>query len=183
MLLCHPVMRDYLINYARSLIYTTALGLPTLSMIKAVHTMLAAGATVAVSVVQISNQRRKLTLAQAQQQLWGSVHRVHTDLRGLPRSGLLALPPGDPTSPILSLCTSHPRALAKYCQEAGFIVRPIVPPTVPEGGQRVRICLHAGNTDEEVDRLVQCISRWIGSMQREASGTKLSERYVTTSKL
>jgi len=28
--LCSPILRDYLINYARSLIYTTALGLPTL---------------------------------------------------------------------------------------------------------------------------------------------------------
>lgn len=41
------------------------------------------------------------------------------------------------------------------------MVRPIVPPTVPEGTQRVRVCLHAGNTFEDVERLVGCIRKWL----------------------
>lgn len=47
-------------------------------------------------------------------------------------------------------------------------MRPIVPPTVPEGTQRVRICLHAGNTFEEVERLVDRIRGWlVGERERE----------------
>lgn len=44
------------------------------------------------------------------------------------------------------------------------MVRPIVPPTVPEGTQRVRVCLHAGNSFEDVQRLVVKIKEWLGKM-------------------
>lgn len=41
------------------------------------------------------------------------------------------------------------------------MVRAIVPPTVPRGGERVRVCLHAGNSFAEVDRLVGVIGEWV----------------------
>lgn len=44
------------------------------------------------------------------------------------------------------------------------MVRPIVPPTVPEGTQRVRVCLHAGNRFEDVLRLVERIREWLCKM-------------------
>ena len=43
--LCSPDTRDYLINYARSLIYTTALGYPFLASIRAAYELLAEGET------------------------------------------------------------------------------------------------------------------------------------------
>jgi 8-amino-7-oxononanoate synthase len=49
--------------------------------------------------------------------------------------------------------------LAKHCQDGGFIVRAVVPPTVPT--RRVRVCLHAGNTRDEVDRLMCRIEDWL----------------------
>jgi 8-amino-7-oxononanoate synthase len=51
-------------------------------------------------------------------------------------------------------------------------VRAIVPPTVPRGTERVRVCLHAGNTVEEIDGLVKRIGEWVVAQgltdQREA---------------
>ena len=44
------------------------------------------------------------------------------------------------------------------------MVRPIVPPTVPEGTQRVRVCLHAGNTFDDMQRLVDRIKEWLDEM-------------------
>lgn len=38
--------------------------------------------------------------------------------------------------------------------EAGFAVRPIVAPTVPEGLERIRICIHSFNTKEQIDALL-----------------------------
>jgi 8-amino-7-oxononanoate synthase len=35
---------------------------------------------------------------------------------------------------------------------------------VPEGTQRVRVCLHAGNSFEDVQRLVERIQAWLGKM-------------------
>jgi 8-amino-7-oxononanoate synthase len=36
-----------------------------------------------------------------------------------------------------------------------------VPPTVPEGTQRVRVCLHAGNSYQDVERLVASVKYWL----------------------
>lgn len=66
-----------------------------------------------------------------------------------------------PGSPIFSLRTPVPRQLADLCQRKGYVVRKIMPPTVPAGKERVRVCLHAGNTVEEMDGLVNIIRLWI----------------------
>jgi 8-amino-7-oxononanoate synthase len=43
---------------------------------------------------------------------------------------------------------------ASQLQGAGFDVRPILSPTVKEGEERLRICLHAFNTKEEIKSLI-----------------------------
>jgi 8-amino-7-oxononanoate synthase len=73
------------------------------------------------------------------------------------------------SSPIFALCTAHPRELAHVCQSQGLLVRPIMPPTVPARTQRVRVCVHAGNTVEEIQRLLDTLSRWVSSRQEEKS--------------
>lgn len=54
-----------------------------------------------------------------------------------------------------------PRELASFLQAEGQIVRAIMPPTVPVGTERVRVCLHARNTFEEIDRLTTLIKEWV----------------------
>lgn len=46
-------------------------------------------------------------------------------------------------------------------------MRAIVPPTVPEGTQRVRVCLHGGNGRVEVEGLVGVIGAWVELRTRE----------------
>jgi len=43
------------------------------------------------------------------------------------------------------------------CRAAGLLVKGIRSPTVAAGQERLRICLHAFNTPEEVKRLVDCL--------------------------
>lgn len=38
--------------------------------------------------------------------------------------------------------------------------RPITWPTVPKGLDRVRVCLHSGNTPDEIDRLAAEMVQW-----------------------
>lgn len=71
-----------------------------------------------------------------------------------------------PASPILPVLSSRPRSLARHCQERGFTVRPIVAPTVPQGSERVRICLHAANTTAQVDGLCVAVGEWAERQQR-----------------
>ena len=52
------------------------------------------------------------------------------------------------------------KVLADKLQAQGLAVKPIFSPTVPEGTERIRICLHAFNTEDEVSRLCQEILKF-----------------------
>ncbi|KAJ5339991.1 Pyridoxal phosphate-dependent transferase major region subdomain 2, partial [Penicillium brevicompactum] len=153
MVLCGPETRDYLINYARSLIYTTALGFPFLASIRATYELLQTGET--------ESLQRRL------QQL---ISHLRLQLDALRRyESVMFEVDHFPTSPIISLRTSQPRRLASACQAKGFIVRAIMPPTIPEGKERVRVCLHSGNTEAEIDGLAQTIQLWLDQSSRHSS--------------
>ncbi|PLB49369.1 7-keto-8-aminopelargonate synthetase [Aspergillus steynii IBT 23096] len=143
--LCCADTRDYLINYARSLIYTTALGFPFLASIRTAYELLSEGETQHLQdklqelILYLRNRLRELDS-------WDpSIFEVDHF----------------PSSPIFSLRSPLPRELAAVCQRSGFVVRAIMPPTIPAGKERVRVCLHAGNTIQEIDGLVRTIEFWL----------------------
>jgi 8-amino-7-oxononanoate synthase len=94
---------------------------------------------------------------------------------------LLALPPctsspppaHPPTSPIIPLLMPSPRPLAAFLRERGYLTRPITYPTVPHGEERVRLCLHAGNTEEEVKGLAKAVVEWARNQGRRGLTAKL----------
>ena len=49
------------------------------------------------------------------------------------------------------------------------MVRAVVPPTVPEGTERVRVCLHAGNSVEQIQTLVRSLNSWIVARTSEGN--------------
>jgi 8-amino-7-oxononanoate synthase len=48
-------------------------------------------------------------------------------------------------------------AFSDYLKISGFDVRPILSPTVPEGKERLRVCIHSFNTKEEILNLISSI--------------------------
>jgi 8-amino-7-oxononanoate synthase len=46
------------------------------------------------------------------------------------------------------------KTFALSLQEKGFDVKPILSPTVADGEERLRICLHSYNTHKEIDALL-----------------------------
>ncbi|KAB5584963.1 pyridoxal phosphate-dependent transferase [Coniochaeta sp. 2T2.1] len=147
--LCSETTRSYLVNYARSLIYTTAIGFPALAAVEVTYDFITNGRAEPL----LANLRRMVRLA-------------HTLLlvaveRNNPPPYLLHVDAAEPKSPIIPVFTSQPRSLAKHCQKRGFMVRPIVAPTVPLGSERVRVCIHAGNTPGEVEGLVAAVEEWV----------------------
>ena len=90
-------------------------------------------------------------------------------MRTLPASPDFRVFPDPPRSPIFSIRTHWPRELADACQARGFVVRPIVYPTVPAGAERVRVCLHADNTTGEVDRLLATVKGWLDATSQDRS--------------
>ena len=47
------------------------------------------------------------------------------------------------------------RRVAAVLQGSGYALLPILSPTVSEGSEQIRICLHSFNTEEEIERLVK----------------------------
>ena len=66
--------------------------------------------------------------------------------------------------------TSYPHPLAARLRTLGLNARPITWPTVPKGKERVRVCLHAENTFEEVDLLVKYSVQWATEIAVESPG-------------
>lgn len=131
------VLRNYLINFARSFIYTTALPPHSFLAIRCAHEHLQAQATVA--------------------------ERLQKTIRHFQERVLTALPDSQWTtsqSPIQCLVipgNDNARYAAKEAQRAGFDVRAILSPTVPAGQERLRICLHVFNTTSEIDQLISVL--------------------------
>jgi 8-amino-7-oxononanoate synthase len=123
-------LKSFLINFARPFIYTTAPDLHSIAAMECAFDFLSA------------NEDLQPTLL-AKIRLYNSL-TTKFDL------------PGNSLHPIQSLIipgnNQAARAAARL-QASGFDVRPILSPTVPEGSERLRICLHAFNTEKELSSL------------------------------
>ena len=50
------------------------------------------------------------------------------------------------------------KSIANQLQEKGFDVKAILSPTVPEGQERLRFCLHSYNSEKEISEVLQQLS-------------------------
>ncbi|KAK4960161.1 hypothetical protein LTR10_003052 [Elasticomyces elasticus] len=169
-ILCSPLIREYLVNYARPLIYTTFMSFPALAAIKASYGFLETGRAESLARnlmdVLIPGLHARLL----------ALEETLSAMDGSSAMALLRVPWECPKSAIFSVLTSEPKTLAAYCQSKGFVVRGIVPPTVPAGTERIRICLHGGNTVQQLDGLVECIRQWVET--RSVQGPEASNVMV-----
>lgn len=168
-ILCSSITRSYLINYARSLIYTTSMTFTSLISVDVVYGYL------------MSGQSKSL-----RENLQALIHYTYHQLYALcarlqPGQHILHIDKTHSISPIIPVFTASPRSLAEYCQRSGFMVRPIVAPTVPAGTERVRVCLHSANTIGQIDGLCRAIEIWVqGQMTAEnPQGSTKSQEVVT----
>jgi 8-amino-7-oxononanoate synthase len=123
-------LRNYLINFSRAFIYTTALPESSVLAISKAYELLP----------QMDKERSRLQqlIARSQQ----ASLRFECLNSATPIQGVIV--PGNEAV----------RALAARLQAAGLDVRPILYPTVPKGSERLRIVLHAFNTVEELEALI-----------------------------
>ena len=125
---CSEEVRQYLINFARSFIYTTALPESFYQHM----------------IGQVELSQNDSLREQLQQNITYFSDKIHSTISSN-RSPIQIV-----EFPELETC----KAKAAELQQAGFAVKAILPPTVPTGSQRLRICIHAFNTQEEIDRLI-----------------------------
>lgn len=58
--------------------------------------------------------------------------------------------PKDIRTPIFPILTRMPISLARHLQSLGYACQAIPYPAVPKGQERIRVTVHAGNTESEV---------------------------------
>ncbi len=129
-------IRDYLINFARTFIFTTALPLHSLVSIKAAFNFIAKHPEV----------RRRLFKNIEHYQDILNPHGIATS--------------GGSIQTIKISGNQEVKLLATNLQNAGFDVRPILSPTVKVGEERLRICLHNFNLTSQIDRLTELLIKY-----------------------
>lgn len=132
------LLRTFLINFSRSFIYTTALPLNSLIAINQAYKLLQKDAS---CIALLANNIRLF------KQGVSTIQKIKLI---------------ESESAIQSIIIKGNEAVKKYAQELerkGLDIRPILSPTVPKGKERLRICIHAFNTEAEINTLVNCIQQ------------------------
>lgn len=124
---------EYLVNFARPFIYTTALSPHSIASIECAFEFL-------------DNHSSLQKVLTKKIELFTSVCKTLNVQRLTSQSQIQGIIiPGNEAV----------KNAAQTLQVKGFDVRPILSPTVAKGSERLRICLHTFNSDEEIKRLVQ----------------------------
>ena len=133
-IICDSIIRDYLINKMRPLIFSTAL--PPISM---------AWSDFIFNKV-LSMQQQRQHLAEISQYLQQAV--IAKGFSSPSSSHIIPIIVGESQAAIEK---------ARYVQQQGFYAMPVRPPTVPQNSSRLRISLTALVQKNELQQLVECL--------------------------
>ena len=131
-------LKNYLVNFARSFIYTTGVS---------PHSV----ATILVAYQYLETEKKSLDI------LRENINHFNQEKNILGLKPLFvrsksaiqsAIIPGNQTV----------KSIANQLQEKGFDVKAILSPTVPEGHERLRFCLHSYNSKEEISEVLKLLS-------------------------
>lgn len=161
-ILCTPLIRQFMFNYARPLVYSTAIPHTTLLSIHSALDILVTPNGTLRAAKTFSLTQLLLT---GLQNILSQQQEIHLALPSTPArldSQFQSLS----LAPIVPLISSNPRALAEHLIRNGYLVRPIVYPTVPKGSERVRICIHSHNEPQDILGLINSIQDWLHQQQQ-----------------
>ncbi|QEM09689.1 aminotransferase class I/II-fold pyridoxal phosphate-dependent enzyme [Mucilaginibacter rubeus] len=133
-------LRNYLVNFARSFIYTTAASFHQLAAIKMAYQLLEN------SGEAIINLKRNIRLFKQE---------VNTG------ENFTLLGSDGPIQCIVLKSNEMAREAARQLQMNNLDVRPILSPTVAQGTERIRICLHSFNTENDLTLLAVTLNKFI----------------------
>lgn len=135
---------DYLVNFARSSIYTTAMP-PAL-------------AEATLAALRMARQD-----ASRRERLNDLIRRFR---KGAAELGLPLMDSPTPIQPLLAGSNERALALAVALREQGIHAVAVRPPTVPEGSARLRLTFSAAHEPGDVDRLLEALETvWRGLPQ------------------
>ena len=134
-------LKKYLINFARSFIYTTGLS---------PHSV----ATILVAYQHLTQEKNTL------EKLRHNIHFFNQEKNRLSLKPLFVYNKSAIQSAII-LGNERVKTIANQLQEKGFDVKPILSPTVPEGQERLRFCLHSYNSEKEISDCLELLRTFV----------------------
>ena len=134
-------LRDYLVNFARSFIYTTGLSPHS------VATILIAYQHLKNDSASILKLRENIVFFNQQKNLL-SLKPLFVRSKSAIQSAII---PGN----------EKVKSIANKLQEKGFDVKAILSPTVPEGQERLRFCIHSYNSKQEISEVLRLLSTFV----------------------
>lgn len=129
-------LKDYLINFSRPFIYTTALPPNSIARIRFAMN----------AVFSAENERLKL-----------KENILYFRQLLIRQKNVNVLDSNSPIQVVIIPTNAAVKAKAAHLIEEGFLVKAILSPTVPKGQERIRICLHSYNTQKEVEALIEAL--------------------------
>lgn len=133
-------LKSYLVNFARSFIYTTALPPHSVAtIIASLQFLKTKNASERIQKLQenISFFKSKIEALQLQQLFIES----ETAIQSCVISG-----------------NEKVKIIAEKLQQENFNVKPILSPTVPKGSERIRFCLHSHNSKADIEHVLRLLA-------------------------
>ena len=129
---------DYLINFGRSFIYTTALPIHSVLTIDEAFNYLASHPSLQTELHEKIKLFTRMLCA-----------KTNLPIETQSQTAI---------QPVIVPGNDKIKAIAQSLNNDGFDVRPILAPTVKSGEERLRISLHTHNTDDEIENLVETLA-------------------------
>jgi len=140
-ILSNHLIKDFLINFSRSFIYTTALPPYSISAIKSSYLALETGE-------KTKQIKKNITFFRALVSKENNIHLIESF---------------SSVQCILVSGNEKVKCISNDLITTGFDVRAVLSPTVLKGQERLRICLHVFNTEKEIKDLVVALVKVLGS--------------------
>lgn len=134
-------LKSYLVNFARSFVYTTGLS---------PHSV----ATILQSYKNLEKEKN-------------AIEKLKSNIVFFNQEKVrLGLKPIFVYSKSAIQCAIIPsnekvKNIANQLQQKGFDIKPIVSPTVPEGQERLRLCLHSYNSQNEISNVLELLATFV----------------------
>lgn len=139
-------LTDYLINFGRSFIYTTALPVHSIFSIDAAFDFLKEHMHLQKDIAT-----RIAYFNDCYHDMFGDMSDINKPMSSTP------------IQPIIISGNSRIKNIADQLQKAGYDIRPILAPTVRAGAERLRISLHAHNSMDEIHQMLNDLKRFFAS--------------------
>ncbi|WP_203256465.1 aminotransferase class I/II-fold pyridoxal phosphate-dependent enzyme [Hyunsoonleella ulvae] len=133
-------LKEYLVNFSRSFIYTTGLPPHSLATIYTAYNALQDTNNITKLHKNINHFKAEIKRSKLEDIFIESHSAIHCCVV----SG-----------------NTNVKSIAEQFQNNGFDVKPILSPTVPEGKERLRFCLHSYNSQEDVSKVLQLLATFI----------------------